>query len=116
MQGRQLESQEAAHRVANNVGSRNLQVIQKPDGVLDHLDPILVGYAGLAGKAVAPAIEGNHFILPGQLLDDSGEGPLKLAVGPKSMNEENRLAAAFNGIVNGHAVGIKRLVGGSKRS
>jgi len=52
----------------------------------------------------------------GQVLDDAREAPLKLAVGGKSVNKENRLAAAFNGIMDGHAVGIKRLIGRSNGS
>ncbi len=72
MGDRQLERDHAAHGITDDIGRRQVQVIQQAHHVVDHLNAVVGVPGGLVGLSVPAAIEGDDAVVRREIGDDPG--------------------------------------------
>ena len=109
MPGHELHRDHASHRISDDVGSSDVEVIQKPDNVFDHLRSVSRLACRLVRLTVAGQVQSDDLIVLRQQAYDAGHLPVHPDARMESVNENDRLAVAFDDVVEFDSVSIKRL-------
>ena len=98
MRDRQQGGEPGAHGIADDVGVRDLQVVEQAAGVLRHLVGAVVGrVVELFAPAMAAVVVGDYPVAgPRQRLDPQGVAPVDPGVGGKAVDEQHRRALAHH--------------------
>src|SRR5213075_3234606 len=91
-------------------------MIQETNGIFYHFRSIFVGVMGLVALAMSSIVDSNDAIILGQRLPSPWNSPIDRDVGDKSVNQQNGLAFAFVGVVNLHAIRVKKKFFGAPRT
>ena len=91
MGGDQLRHDMRAHRVADDMRPRDVEVVEQAQDVEAHLGPVLGGVMRLP-LLPATRIRGNNAVPRGERLEYAGPGPLGVGIRSVAMYQNNGLA------------------------
>jgi hypothetical protein len=91
-----------------------LQAIEQADGILHHIHSVRIAIVRFLAFSMAAIINGDHLESVREPFDHARGTPLVLGVKAESMDQENRLAFALNGVMDLHSGGIEKEIFGAR--
>jgi hypothetical protein len=109
MLSHELHRDHASHRIADDVGPLDVEVIQKPDNVFDQLGSVCRSACRLVRLSVPGQVQSDDLIILREHADDAGHLPVHPYARVESVNEHDGLAFAFDDVMESDSVGVERL-------
>jgi hypothetical protein len=94
MRGADPPNTAVAHRIADDVRFLDVEVVEQPYDVVDHLNAVARGVVRLVALAVAAAVERDDAEVLRERIDDARRAPVRVEARRESMHKDDRLAAA----------------------
>ena len=108
MRRQQFRGNDSPHRVADDVGLLDFQVVHQPNHVLNKLRPVGFVLGRFVRLPVARHVDRDHLKVLGQQRGRAGQVPIDKPARQPAVNQHYRLAFATHRVRDLHALGVER--------
>src|SRR5881409_1953589 len=105
-----MAGNDRTHGKSDDVGARDMQMVQVPHDVLSHLRAVGVGPRGLVTLAVSLTVERNHTMVLDEIREYAALDPMTLDVSEIAVHQNDRRTVSFIDVTDSNVVRIKKTV------